>query len=126
MNPRGFLLGLVFLVLLSSCSRRADSATSSQPPEVGAVYSLNDGEGGFRAAKVLATEDEIVFVHLYSERWPKRPSLQAVEKISNPLSIAYSMPSFNGMQPARLQTAKVLPDELKAFEEWKQSKGEVF
>jgi hypothetical protein len=127
MNLRGFLFGLVCLALLCSFGcRNKNTAVSSDPPEAGAIYSLNDGEGGFRAAKVLAIENEIIFVNLYTERWLERPSLEATKKISVPVGVAYSMQSFADMQPARLQAGNVSSDELEAFEEWKQSKRDVF
>src|SRR5262245_28489489 len=113
----------VCLALLCSCGRQEKGASiSSAPPEVGVVYSLSDGEGGFRAAKVLAVEGEIVFVNLYTERWPARPSLDAAKKASTPSGLAYSVQSFAGMQPVRLEAGNVSPEELQAFEEWKQSK----
>jgi hypothetical protein len=127
MHLRGFWLGLLSMALLCSCGREnKDTAVSSGPPEKGAIYSLNDGEGGFRAAKVLAIEEDVVFVNLYSERWPKRPSLEEIQKISNPLALAYSMPSFAGMQPVRLQAGSVTPEELEIFGEWKQSRRDTF
>jgi hypothetical protein len=127
MNLHRFLLGLVCLALLCSfgCQDK-NAAVSSDPPEAGGTYSLNDGEGGFRAAKVLAIEDDVVFVNLYIERWLEHPSLQAIKKISAPVGVAYSMQSFADMRPKRLQSEKVSPDELEAFEDWKQSKREVF
>jgi hypothetical protein len=127
MNLHRFLPGLVCLALLCSLGcRDKNAAVSSDPPEAGAIYSLNDGEGGFRTAKVLAIEDDVVFVNLFSERWLERPSLEAIKKISSPVSVAYSTQSFADMRPKRLQSEKVSPDELEAFEDWKQSKREVF
>ena len=127
MNLHRFLLGLVCLALLCSLGcRDKNAAVSSDPPEAGTTYSLNDGEGGFRAAKVLAIEDEIIFVNLFSERWLERPSSEAIKKVSAPVSLAYSMQSFTDMRPARLQPGTVSSDELDAFEEWKQSKRDVF
>ena len=90
------------------------------------MFSLSDGEGGFRAAKVLAVEDEIVFVNLYSERWSTRPTLEAVRTATIPSGLAYSAQSFSGMQPVRLEPGEVTPEELGAFEQWKRSRRAVF
>lgn len=116
---------------LAACGRGpAVAKPLAVPPEAGALYSLSDNEGGFRAGKVLATEDEVVFMLLHSERWTKRPSLALARKaaiaISSAVPIAFSKQTFAGMQPMRLETGQVSADELEPYETWKQSKRETF
>ena len=121
------VLGLVVAMVCCSCGRSGKSAAPiSGPPRPGAIYSLNDGEGGYRLGKVLAVEEEIIFVNLYSERWTSRPSLEAARKANTLVGLAYSAQSFSGMQPVHLEPGKVSAEELEAYEDWKRSKREVF
>lgn len=127
MNWRVAVLGLVVAFLCCSCGRSGKGAVPiSGPPQSGAIYSMNDGEGGFRIGKVLAVEEEIVFMNLYSERWTSRPSLEAARKAKTSAGLAFSAQSFSGMQPVHLEPGNVSPEELEAYEDWKQSKRAVF
>ncbi len=76
--------------------------------------------------KVVAVEDEVVFVSLFSQRWTKRPALAEARQATTPIPIAYSLITMAGMQPVRLEEAKVVPEEFEAFEEWKRGKRELF
>ena len=121
------LAGLVGVALLCSCGSREQGGTPiSGPPQAGATYSLNDGEGGFRVVKVLVVDEEIVFVNLYSDRWIARPSLEDGRKAKTPAGLAYALSSFAGMQPVHLENGQVSADELENFEDWKRSKRDVF
>ena len=114
-------------LLMSSCRRNAANAVLlSGPPQVGALYSLNDGEGGFRAGKVVALEDEVVFLRLFAERWTTRPSRVEAHKVARATALAFSAQNFSSMQPIHLENGEVSPDELEAYETWKQSKRDVF
>ena len=111
---------------MSACHRDAASGKFlTGPPQAGALYSFNDGEGGFRVGKVLAVDD-VVFMNLFSERWTKRPGIAEARKTTKPVALAYSFQTIQGMQPALLEAGKVMPEELEAYEEWKQSKRDVF
>jgi len=121
------IIGLIWTVLFSSCRKNAKSAAApSGPLQIGATYCLNDGEGGFRAAKVLAVEDEVVFVRLFGDRWTTRPSLSEVRKPSRSASVAFSDESFAGMKPIHLENGSVSADELESYEAWKRTKRDIF
>ena len=114
-------------LLLSACGRNEPAVKPiSGPPQAGLLYSFNDGEGGYRVGKVVAVEDEVVFVSLFRERWTKRPALAEARQATTPIPIAYSLITMAGMQPVRLEEAKVTPEEFEAFEEWKRGKRELF
>jgi len=118
---------LIGALLVSSCRRNtADATPISGPPQVGALYSLNDGEGGFRAAKIIAVEDEVVFTCYYSQRWTSRPTPADAQKADKAVPLAFSSETFAGMRPVQLENGSVSADELDAYETWKQSKQEVF
>ena len=122
------LVSLICFFVLSSCGKRSNGAAQlPAQPQVGATYLLNDGEGGFRAAKVLAVvEDEVVFVQLLGARWKKQPTLGEVHKVQSSTAVAYSPPSFTGMQPIHLENGTVSPEELEAYETWKTGKRDIF
>jgi hypothetical protein len=123
---------LICLVLLAwalafAACREKPVKQITGPPSAGMVCSLNDGEGGFRAGKVLAAEEEVVFVHLFAPRWSRRPTAaEALEKPGAPLAVAYSPESFAGMQPAFLTNAPVDPEELQLFETWRAGTRDKF
>ena len=120
-------VGLMGTLLLSSCGRKAAGVPSlSGPPQVGALYSLNDGEGGFRAAKVIAVEEEVVFTCFYGQRWTSRPTPSEAQKTEKAAPLAFSSETFAGMQPVQLEKGSVSTDELAAYETWKQSKQDLF
>lgn len=96
------------------------------PPQAGVLYSLSDNEGGFRAGKVVALEEEVFFVHLYSDRWTKRPSLEEARKARTPVALAFTAVTFTGMQPVALETGQLSAEELEDFDTWQKGKREVF
>jgi hypothetical protein len=115
------------LLLLSACSRTEPGAKPiSGPPQVGSLYSCSDGEGGYRVAKVLAVEDDIAFVRLFSERWTHRPALDEAHKATAPIPIAYLLTTLSGLRPVHLEDGQASPEELALFEEWKRGKQDVF
>jgi hypothetical protein len=113
------------LLLLCACDRDTRDKPISGKPQAGGFYSFNDGEGGFRAGKVVAVDD-ITFVRLYKERWTKRPSLAEARQATKPVSVAYSFETIEAMQPVLLEMEKVTPEELTAYDQWKQTAQEVF
>ena len=119
---------LICAALLSSCSSRtaAVETSLSGPPKAGTLYSLSDGEGGFRAAKVIAVEEEVIFTHFYSQRWTARPTVTDAQKTDRPASVAFSSQTFAGMQPMQVASGSVSAEEQEAYESWKQSKQDIF
>jgi hypothetical protein len=130
-NWTAILAGILCASFVAGCGRKPDAPKPlAGPPESGALYSLSDNEGGFRAGKVLAAEDEVVFVLLFAERWTERPALATGRKAAgvtnSAIGIAYSAQSFRDLRPVHLEAGKVTEADQDRFEEWKQSKREVF
>jgi len=120
-------VGLLCACAFASCRRSShDVKALAGPPQLGALYSFNDGEGGFRAGKVLAAEDDVIFVRLYANRWKARPSLAEARQAGNAIFLAYSSQTFTGMQPVHLENGAVLAEESSEYEVWKQSNQNVF
>lgn len=122
------VLGMFLLVLaVASCGQKATSAKPlTGPPQAGVLYSLSDNEGGFRVGKVIATEQAVIFVHLFSDRWTKRPSLEEARKARTPIALAFTPVTFTGMQPVLLETGTLSAAELEEFEDWQKGKRELF
>jgi hypothetical protein len=130
LNAMGMILrfaALLFCVLFyASCQNRAPEKTISGLPEAGALYSLFDGEGGYRIGKVVSVEDQTVFLHLFEDRWLKRPSPAETRKASKALPVAYKPESFSDMNPVKLKLSAVTPEEKETYETWKNGNQEIF
>ena len=116
---------LLCSMLLVSCGEKKVEGTPllSGVPQAGALYSLNDGEGGFRVGKVLALEGQVVVIHLYGNRWISRPSRSVAKAAGNPMTVAYSSQSFADMQPIHLEDGAVSDEELAIYEKWSREKS---
>ncbi len=127
-NPRSIAMtGLLCALMLPACRPgQAAYKPLAGPPQTGALYSFNDGEGGFRVGKVLAREDDYVFVRWFGNRWTKRPALATAHHASNSTFVAFSTETFSGMQPVLLENGSVAAEETAEYEVWKQSNQTVF
>ena len=128
MKLRLIALVLIVSALVSTSCRKGSGSgrTISGPPDLGALYSLNDGEGGYRVGKIVAAEAEVVFVNLFADRWTTRPALAEARKAATPVPVAYSSQTFAGLQPVHLENGTTTAEELEAYESWKLGKRETF
>ena len=120
-----------FISALLGCTR--PQPTTAQ---VGAYYSVDDGEGWFRIAKVLATDDTGVHIRLYKNRWKERPTSLRKDDLSlgsvrdadgfGMGHIPLTRSAFLAWEPVLLETGTVESTELDGYEEWKSSKGGYF
>jgi hypothetical protein len=118
---------LICALMLVSCKHeKAEGTPLSGEPQTGALYSLNDGEGGFRAGKVLVVAEDVIFIHLFGNRWTSRPSRSTAKGAGDPMAVAYSPQSFSSMQPLHLEDGSVSAEELSDYENWKRSKRAIF
>ncbi len=121
-------MALMCVMLLVSCGgkQKVEGTPLAGEPQTGALYSLNDGEGGFRAGKVIVVDDDAIFIHLYGNRWTSRPSRSTAKGAGNPTAVAYSPQSFSSMQPLHLEGGSVSAEELGAYDMWRRSKRPIF
>ena len=103
--------------------------TRPQSPsaQVGAYYSVNDGEGWFRIAKVLATDDTGVHIRLYKQRWKERPAILKKDDLSlgsvkdadgfGMGHIPLTRSAFRAWEPILLARGTVDSAELDGYEE---------
>ena len=126
-KPRFAMLTVLLCSLVfSSCGEGKASKPIAGPPRPGALYSFSDGEGGYRVGKVLAVDDEAVFVRWYANRWSARPSMTEVRKATNAVFVGFSPQTFAGMQPVLLEMGTVAAEDSSEYEVWKRSDQEVF
>lgn len=111
---------------LSCRERGAEEKLISGPPNPGAYYSLNDGEGGYRLAQVLTVEPDVTFVRLFRDRWPHRPTPAEAGQATKPVPVAYRPDSFTSMRPVHVQNGAVAAEDLSSFEEWKKGAREAY
>jgi hypothetical protein len=104
--------------------------------KVGGLYSVDDGEGHYRVAKILALDDSAVHICLYKNKYGSRPATVDASSLSLgtihdkdgfgmghlPLSKA----AFANWQPAFLSQSSVTDEELEGYEMWKEDQGGVF
>jgi len=105
----------------------------AQPEKAGALYTVDDGEGWFRVAKVLVVETEGVHIRLYKNRFKTRPG--SVEFSSLSLGTVHdadgfgmghlplSRRAFRAWQPVFLAESPVAESELDGYRAWKDAKG---
>ena len=132
---------LVWLVVLlqvttTSCSDVFNRPGTRVSPEVGALYSVDDGEGWFRIAKILAVDEKGVHIRLYKNRFKIRPAtvdkaVLSLGKIDDPDSfgmghLPLTRAAFVAWQPALLERGTVSSGELDGFLEWQKAGGGYF
>ena len=110
----------------------------SQPPALqeGSLYTVDDGEGFYRAAKILALDDQGVHVRLYKNKWKERPAVVDISALSlgsihddDGVGLGH-LPllkkAFMAWSPVFVQDGKVTKDELDGYEMWKEGGGGYF
>jgi hypothetical protein len=105
-------------------------------PKSGALYSVDDGEGFIRIAKILVMDGEGVHIRLYKNKFTSRPS--DVEPASLDLGSIYdsdgfgmgqlplSHAAFEAWTPIYLRDDVVREDELDGYREWQSARGGHF
>jgi hypothetical protein len=104
--------------------------------DAGALYSVDDGEGFFRVAKVLIVDSGGVHIRLYKNRFETRPknvdfsslSLGSIhEKDGFGMGhLPLTHRAFREWDPVFIGNSPVGPDELEGFNEWKLASGGYF
>ncbi len=103
---------------------------------VGGLYSVNDGEGDYGVAKILALDEEAVHLRLYKNKFSSHPSTIDSSTLSlgstdDPSGfgvghLPLSRKDFLGWKPVLLTQEAVSQEELEGYEMWKEAGGGVF
>lgn len=114
---------------LFGCSR-------SPALKAGALYSVNDGEGFYRVAKILVLDEQGVHIRLYKNKWKERPATVDVSTLSmgsidDPEGfgmghLPLSRKAFTAWQPMFVQDGTVANEELDGYQMWKEGGGGYF
>jgi hypothetical protein len=99
----------------------------------GEVYSVRQSKESFAAVKILAIEQDVVHVCLYSQRFPERPSAVRLETLAvlpagegeglGMFHLPISRKDFDRWKPRLLLRADVTDRELAGYNLWKSSGG---
>jgi hypothetical protein len=104
--------------------------------KVGGLYSVNDSEGTYRIAKVLALDEDAVHVRLYKNKFPSRP--QTVDPSTLSLGsiddkdgfgmghLPLSREGFANWQPVFISQTSVSEEELEGYRMWKEAGGGIW
>jgi hypothetical protein len=110
----------------------------SGQPEIsaGVLCTVDDGEGFYRVAKVLAIDDAGVHIRLYKNKWKERP--KEVDRSTLSLGsihdkdgfgmghLPLTKRAFSAWKPVFLSKEEVRKEEMHGYEMWKDSKGGYF
>ena len=110
----------------------------SQSPalKAGAIYSVEDGEGAYRVAKILVLDEQGVHVRLFKNTWNERPAQIEISELSlgsvhdgEDVGLGHlplTKKAFAAWRPILVQSGTVAKDELDGYEMWKEGGGGYF
>ena len=127
---------IITLVIASLAAVLVACRNSSAKLEVGGLYSINNGDGQFGVAKLLAHGDGICHVRIYAQKFATRPatvdlSTLSLGKINDPGGAGLGhLPlreaGFLAWQPVLIARTNVTADELDGYNMWKEGSGGAF
>ena len=126
-----WLVSVLVAISLASCTQTKENAM-----QAGGLYSIDDGEGSFKIAKILAISDDTVHIRLYKNAWKERPSSVVPPELSlgtinddDGFGIGHlplSLEAFKDWSPALLQVVEVTEEELEGYRMWQDANGGTF
>lgn len=137
---RHVVFPMVCTILLSvataACPNAGVSDQSALRVVPGSLYTVNDGEGWFRIAKVLVVDDEAVHIRVYRNRFKERPTTVdqtalTLGSIHDPGGfgmghLPLTRAAFAEMEPVFLLSGTVDAEELEGYTYWKEAGGGLF
>ena len=127
---------IIALVVASLVAVLVACRKSSAKLEAGGIYSINNGDGHFGVAKLLAYGDGICHVRIYAQKFESRPttidvSTLSLGKIDDPNGgglghLPLREAGFLQWQPMLITKTAVTPDELDGYKMWKEAGGGAF
>lgn len=103
---------------------------------MGALYSVNDGAGRYRVAKVLAVEPDGVHLSVYRNEFNARPRRLDTPSLcwgttggKDGFGIAHlplSRAAFDKLKPVFVCQASVSEHELRAYRMWREAGGSLW
>jgi hypothetical protein len=129
-------LSVVVQLATTGCSGVFSGESTRVTAEAGSLYTVDDGEGWFRVAKVLAVDEKGVHIRLYKNRFKDRPgnvdkAALSLGRIDDPDGfgmghLPLTRAAFVAWKPKLLERGTVSDEELDGFLEWQKSGGGYF
>jgi hypothetical protein len=127
----------ICLLLITHWAARRSSVPSEAAPVVGGYYSVDDGEGFYRVAKVLVADSDAVHIRLFKNKFRDRPSsvdlsTLGLGTIHDPDGFGMGhMPlarrSFSAWRPVLMGIEEpVTEEELEGYLMWLDAEGGLF
>jgi hypothetical protein len=127
---------IIWLVVVGLAAVLVACRKSATKLEVGGIYSINNGDGKYAVAKLLAYGDGICHVRIYAQKFELRPA--TVEPSSLSLG-KFDAPDGGGLghlplreagflewKPVLITKTAVTSDELDGYNMWKDGGGGGF
>ena len=118
------------MIILSACMTRSESL------QVGGLYSIDNGDGSFGVAKLLAVDDSAAHVRVYKNRFAKRPTqVQPAELTLGSINdsdgfgmghLPLQREAFLSWKPQLIAVAPTTDEELEGYKMWKEAGGGLF
>ncbi|HLL70094.1 MAG TPA: hypothetical protein VK363_01600 [Pyrinomonadaceae bacterium] len=132
---------LTLLILLSASLAFLSAGCGMRKPElkVGGLYSVEDGEGGFRIVKVLVLDDSAAHIAIYANKFPTRPTtvdpstltFEGVEDENEEfdevgmMHLPLARDVFEQDRPVFISQTPVTEEELVGYNMWKEAGADV-
>ena len=127
----GAIVGIVSVIGLIACGR-----VPTPKLIIGGLYSIDEGKGGYRIAKILALDDKGTHIRFYKNSFATRP-----DQI-NPATLEIGtihdtdgfgmghLPllkdNFQSWNPIFIKQTTIEKEELEGYEMWKEAGGGYF
>jgi len=134
-----YIITIIGAILVFGCGKRTNNDNQLMKvnvTDVGALCSVNSGEGDFGVIKVLACDEQTIHIRLYKNKWSDRPASVESSELSLgsifdpggsglghlPISIA----EYKSWVPTVIRKEEVADDELEGYKMWKDAGGLSF
>ncbi len=146
-----FVLNKFFLILmvlssvaLNGCPK-SDQASKGKEVIAGEYYSFQLDSGDYKVLKVLLTETKLIHICYYNNISSKKPTEDAIKSLyfgekqfqdaffsmeggrqaAGRKHMALTLKNWEYWKPEFLSKGKITPDELEAYEKWKNGDRDV-
>ncbi len=121
------------IIIMAAVLSLLFGCVNAPQPQTGGLYSVDDGEGWFRIAKVLVVDNQGVHIRLYKNRWKHRPT--SIDEKTLSLGTIHdkdgfgmghlplTKSAFQAWSPVLIKITTVIDSELDGYKEWQSSGG---
>ncbi|BDS07382.1 hypothetical protein NT6N_24220 [Oceaniferula spumae] len=134
-----YIITILGAILVFGCGKKTNNENGRMKidvTDVGALCTVNSGDGDYGVIKVLARDDQTIHIRLYMNKWSERPSsVESSElslgSINDPGGfgighLPISISEYKSWAPVVIRQEDVLDDELEGYNMWKDAGGGSF